>query len=180
VATIPNEVTFVAGAVLTAAQLNTNLRDAINFLITNAPMCVVRQTANQSLVASTYAPITFDAEDRDNDGMHSTVSNTSRMTAQTAGWYECGGTVSTTNTAAATSRGAKWTVNGADVGGSQTFLLLASGTVAIVAPPTKMLFLNVGDYVELQGITSGASPTTASAANTSQQCGANVHWISTA
>jgi hypothetical protein len=152
VATVPAEMTAVAGAVLTAAQWNTNVRDAVNFL-TNPPACEIRQTVAQSIpTGGTTTALLFDVEDFDNDGMHSTASLTSRITAQTAGRFQFGGGV----IFAVNGTGRRicwWALNGTAVLGSEATTMASSVANATCGPGarTKSVFLNVGDYVELIG-----------------------------
>lgn len=77
--------TWVAGDVLTAAQLNTDVRDNISFLA-NPPSAIARRAASQSIANATWTLITFDTEDRDTDGMF-TVASGDRITIVTAGLY---------------------------------------------------------------------------------------------
>lgn len=75
-----------AGDTWTAAMWNTYLRDNVNGLLTK-PMVVARRTTTITAAANTDTQVTLDAEDYDTDGMHSTSSNTARLTATTAGLY---------------------------------------------------------------------------------------------
>lgn len=86
-ATVPSYRTWVAGEVLTAANLNSNVRDAGNFWLTNKPVCEARQATPQSIANSSWVSVTFDTNDYNNDSMHSTTTNTTRFTATTAGRY---------------------------------------------------------------------------------------------
>jgi len=52
--------------------------------------CSVWNSANISVVDSTEVLLTFDSEDYDTDSMHSTSSNTDRITFTTAGKYVYG------------------------------------------------------------------------------------------
>jgi hypothetical protein len=72
--------------VVTAAKMNTHVRDNISFL-GSPPGCSVRAAGPQSVANATEVALTADTELFDNDTMHSTVSNTSRITATTAGRY---------------------------------------------------------------------------------------------
>lgn len=87
-ATVPSQQTYAAGDTLLAADLNSDVRDAVNFLI-NVPQVKVYNSANwTSFTASgTFALVTWDTEAIDTDTMHSTVSNTGRITFTTAGVY---------------------------------------------------------------------------------------------
>lgn len=53
----------------------------------NVPACRVFQTGAQTVPDGTLTNLTFDSERYDTDSMHSTVSNTSRITFNTAGIY---------------------------------------------------------------------------------------------
>lgn len=155
-ATVPVEMTFVAGAVLTAAQLNTNVRDAINFIIA-PPLAVVRQTVAQSIPNSTFTPYTFDTEDIDRDGMHSTSSNTGRLTAQTAGWYSLQGSGTFVASGVSAGEVVGFQTNGTgDEFGSHFAVTNAGFPGQMTVAATS--YLNVGDYVQLMGFqgTGGA------------------------
>lgn len=86
---------FSTNEVLTSAKMNEQLRDNGRWLSHNAtggaPMCRVYQSATLSGHA-TGAAITFDSERFDLGSMHSTVSNTSRITipASSGGKYLVG------------------------------------------------------------------------------------------
>jgi hypothetical protein len=141
--------TVSAGGTLTAALWNSQVRDAENFFLA-VPHVVLTQSVAQTVATATFAAITWDVEVRDNDSMHSTVTNTSRMTCVTAGWYEVSGAVGWTGSAVG-NRLSRWAVNGTAVTGTE---VSAAGTLATgvaFAAMTTGLFLNVGDYVELFG-----------------------------
>lgn len=155
-ATVPAEITFTAGAVLTAAQLNTNLRDAINFIIA-PPYAVLRQTSAQAISSATWTGLTFDVEDLDRDGMHSTTSNTSRATAVTAGYYAIKGALLFTANGTG-NRGLVVQVNGSASNryGKVQWPGFAGGSAGLLT--SRELYLNVGDYAEIAcNQTSGGS-----------------------
>lgn len=88
--TIPTPPTFVAGAPLTAAQLN-QLRDVQNFWA-NPPQCQAFDTTGPSLAtgATVTVPLVGEVYDIVQAGdaeMHSTTVNTSRITIRTSGKY---------------------------------------------------------------------------------------------
>jgi hypothetical protein len=85
-ATIPATRTWAVGEIVTAARLNLELRDALDFLL-NPPACHVSDGTGVSLVNSTATLMAWDSEQFDTDGMHSTVTNNSRITFVTAGTY---------------------------------------------------------------------------------------------
>ena len=70
-----------------ADQLNT----VIAYLMRDHPHCRVRNSANISISTATTTALTFDTERVDVGAMHSTASNTSRITITDPGWYEVGG-----------------------------------------------------------------------------------------
>ena len=176
--TVPSQRTWVAGEVVTASELNANVRDAINFVIT-PPMAILRQTVAQTIAFNSWASITFDTEDLDRDNGHSTVTNTSRYTCQTQGYYLCSGMVAFASNATG-RRLTHWTVNGTALNASRSesqTITVTSATDAVNAV-TRPIFMNVGDYLELQGWqdTGGNLNTSASGEETSAMF---VRWTST-
>lgn len=89
-ATLPAFRTWVAGEIVTAAFMNTNIRDPGNFFL-SWPVFEGRQTAGQSIPNGTPTALLFDAEDIDTDNGHSTSVNTSRYTPVTAGRFQISG-----------------------------------------------------------------------------------------
>lgn len=87
--------TYVAGEVHTAAHHNTYERDNIAWLATDSPTCGVYRSTAQSIGNAADVPVTFDSERFDNAAMHSTSSNTSRLTIPTGGGgkYLVGGVI---------------------------------------------------------------------------------------
>lgn len=176
-ATVPSQATMSAGGTLTAAIWNDDVRDAVNFFVSGRPRFQGRQTVAQSIGASVYASITLDVEDTDNDSGHSTSTNTSRYTAVTAGLYVCCGKVCFTNTSGGGDRRARLTVNGTAVVGSLGNQSSDASIPYAVCTPTMLVFLNAGDYLEVQGFQS-----TVGALNTAvsgeQQSMLHAHWLS--
>jgi len=176
VTAVPTTLTAVAGAVLTASEWNTNNRDVENWSLAPA-ICQVRQTSAQSLSNNTNTALLFDTEDVDSTGMHSTSSNTSRITAVYPGWYQFSGGYS----AAANATGVRvssFQVNSTVVNGSgsdQTSV--AAGTTVRMPTRTILIFLNVGDFCELAALqTSGGALNTA--VTTSEQPHCTAIWTS--
>lgn len=81
-----NPSTWVAGAVLTAAQLNQQVRDNTRFLH-GPPIVRVRRSTTQSINNSTWTAISFNTEDWDTDTMWSSTAPT-KIICRTAGKYE--------------------------------------------------------------------------------------------
>lgn len=150
-ATVPSYRTWATSEVVTAAMLNSNVRDPGQFWTTNRPKALLRQTVSQTLTTAVFASLTMDTEDHDNDGAHSTSSNTSRYTAQTAGWYLVSGAAGFAGNSTG-RRGTRWAVNGSALAGG----LVIGGNAGVgtcqVPAVTRLVTLAVGDYVELQAI----------------------------
>ncbi len=146
--TIPVYRTWVAGEIVTAAELNSNIRDAGNFFLAR-PMALLRQTVAQSIPNNTNTPITFDTEDLDRDSGHSTSSNTSRYTSPTQGYFfQTGG--GSTAASATGQRGVGWRQNGGGVNPVQTFMnTTAAGGWSGPAVPEIFFYNGTTDYTEL-------------------------------
>lgn len=86
-ATLPTTKTVAVGDKITAADYNTYTRDDMAFVIA-PPRCSVYNSAVLTPVTATWTVHTWDTEYYDTDTMHSTVSNTSRLVATTAGLYD--------------------------------------------------------------------------------------------
>lgn len=139
--------TIAAGEVFTAATLQ-QANDNGEFLI-DPPACSIFDSTAQSLADNTSTAMTSNEENFDNDSMHSTASNTSRITIQTAGRYMFWATLSF----AANSTGHR--VLRLLVNNTTTYDLqvINSGTAAtpIVLSGSKSLVLAASDYVECIG-----------------------------
>lgn len=85
-ATVPSPATFTTGEVVTAAKLNTEIRDAVNFIL-NPPQVRLYLTANQSTASTTVTVLSGWTELRDSDAMYAAGSPT-RITFNTSGVYQ--------------------------------------------------------------------------------------------
>ena len=166
---VPSTHVFSAGEVVTDTTMNNSVSAPLNFLLAR-PICQARQTVAQSVANNTSTAITMDSEDVDSSGMHSTSSNTSRLTAVYPGWYQVSSGVS----AAANATGFRMTtfkVNGTFVAGSASNATAVGAGASHRQPGRTMLvFLNVGDFVEAFYLqtSSGALNTSVADANTEQ------------
>ena len=147
------------GANPTSTILNARIRDAINFLKSRPHAVLRRITTNQSVSNNTNTPIFWNGEDLDTDGGHSNVTNPSRYTVGTAGYYHLSTVV-------------VWATNGSGYrhiflakngdtsfryGSNYTFVLGISGA-QICLSTCAVVPLQVGDYVEVWGFqNSGGS-----------------------
>lgn len=84
-ATVPNPRTWVSEQV-TDAKLNADIRDSFNFF-KSPPLAILRRSSDLSVPVAVATVVPWDVEIIDRDGGHSNVTNPSRYTSQTAGWY---------------------------------------------------------------------------------------------
>lgn len=159
-ATVPNEDTIAVGTKIAASWGNSDVRDAINFLL-NPPNVHVTNTTGLSHTTGVSLLLTWDTEVADTDTMHSTVTNTSRLVATTAGLY----TVTARAAFAANATGirsldVRKNAAGVAAGGtrvgydSQTPVTGAVTSVAVV----EDIRMAAGDYLEAFGYqTSGGA-----------------------
>jgi len=158
VATVPSQIVQSVGGRVKAADWNNELNALVAFY-TNPPRALVYQdTTGTTVPDSTYTSITFNNEGSgysssmigfDSDGMHSTVSNTSRFTAVTAGTYQFDGAICFVSNST-NSRAARWALNGSSFG-PIVRIPAVSGAITVVTAPTLFITMAVSDYVELQG-----------------------------
>lgn len=142
---IPTQRTWTAGEVVTAAMLNANIRDAINFGI-NAPALIARATVKYNVPNQQWTPMSYETVDVDPYGGHSS-SSPSRYTAPLPGVYRVSGQVDIDNNANG-FRSIRIQVNG----GAQVIAKLqipAINGVDTALVTTADVFLNAGDYVEI-------------------------------
>ena len=108
-------------------------------------------TAAFALTSGTAAVITLDSERWDTDTIHSTSSNTSRLTATTAGKYQITGHAEFASNGTAGRRRIEILLNGTTVLASQDCVLnTATPTDAVRCSITTHYDLAATDYVELR------------------------------
>lgn len=148
-ATKPSVATVAAGQKLTAALWNAQVYGDSNFWVNKKPLCIAYDTAAPSIPSSGLNSFALAAEFIDTDGMHSTTTNTGRITIQTAGWYKVWGNVA-------------WNSN---VTGTRGGIIRQNGTINVEPTYTQIAATNfnttvrlnegwvqcvVGDYFEIQ------------------------------
>ena len=139
--------TFVALEVLTASELNTYVRDNALFLST-PPSARVYNDADIGISHNTLTALTFNSERWDTDEIHSTVSNTGRLTCKTAGLHGIYGHIRFAPNVSG-SRIISIRLNGTDVIAHQRVSAIpASGDETSISIYTEYV-LAVNDYVEL-------------------------------
>jgi hypothetical protein len=163
--------TVSAGGIGTAALWNSQVRDTGTFFL-GTPHVVLRQSVAQSLTSSTFTAVTWDVEDRDNDAMHSTVTNTSRMTAVTAGWYEFMGLMAYAGNTSGVRNG-RWHINGTAIPGTEGGVPATFATGSGFVMPCSTAFMSVGDYLEMVVWQSSGGALNTSAAG--MRC--SVRWV---
>lgn len=143
--------TFVAGNVLTAAQMNTHVRDNMKALGgVDRPSVRVYNTTTQTIPNAALTTLTFNSERWDSQAMHSTVSNTSRLTVASgwAGQYLFGAHVSWA-VSSGTDRGIWILLNGGTIligGTSET----GTGALNSSMEITTLYSAVAGDFFDLQ------------------------------
>ena len=132
---------------------------------TGQPRVYVDNSANQSISDSVVTALSFDTELFDVGAMHSTVTNTSRITVPAAGVYVFSCNIDWVADSATGDRSARLIVNGA----STRALVVAAGKVGGDGPGqsvTTILDLAANDFVECAAAqNSGAARTVQSYAN---------------
>lgn len=134
-----------AGQPITAAWGDA-VNDAVAFLA-NPPKCRVYNSAAISTAHATSVPLTFNSERFDTDSMHSTVSNTGRITFTTAGTYYVGGDINWAS-AAGNLREAVIRLNGTTQIAGQRMAPIGAG-FGHTANLSALYAFSAGDYVEL-------------------------------
>jgi len=121
------------------------------FSTDDAPQARVFNNANIAIVTATLTALTFNSEDWDNDTIHSTSSNTERLTATTAGKCRVRGRVLWDNSILGTYRLVQIRKNGA---GNPLDLEIAApanfGFIGITQMVEAEVNLAAGDYVTLE------------------------------
>lgn len=112
-------------------------------------------STNQSIADSTLTAVALDSEVVDSNGLHSTVTNNSRLTIVTAGVYWIFGQMSWANNATG-FRQALLRLNGSTLV-AEDIVPVNSGSVQTTHNVFQKRVLAVGDYIELvAGHNSGA------------------------
>lgn len=126
--------------------------------------CRVTNTTNTTLTTNTETTLAWDTESWDTDAYHSTVTNTSRLTAPATGTYAVWGAIGFASGSTTGDRYIAFRVNG---GADFVFSLYGSpksATHGAAVPLYVQLQLTAGDYVELRAYqdSGGNLATTAS------------------
>lgn len=144
-ATVPAPRTWTVGELLTAAKLNTDLRDGLNFLLA-PPMAKLARAATLS-AANNGQKIPWDTETLDRDAGWASSPNPTRYTAQTAGWWSITSDGRWFASTTQFTRMFRVFKTGTDQGGSSTTVSPSTGLARNNV--TMQVNLNVGDYIEI-------------------------------
>lgn len=140
--------TWVTGELVTAAYLNSNIRDNIT-LLANPPSCKVYTSAGPTINNNSLTTVTFNNQYWNTDTNWSSGTNPSRLTVTTAGKYLCWFDIELAMTIAAGQFQAGLFKNGGSSGAqvyqsapvlNGTIRCAGAGIVALVA----------ADYLELK------------------------------
>ena len=142
ITTVPDKAT---GDIFTESMWDSSIRDNINNGIVTQLGCRVFSSANVA-TTSTPAAISFNSERFDNDTMHSSSTDPTRITINTDGVYVIGGNVEWQGDSGRLQVNIK--LNGSDFVGGQ-YQLGLSGSVVTRMVVTTMYNCVAGDYFEL-------------------------------
>ncbi len=170
--TIPSLALQNPGGAVNGALWNSGPKAVTDFY-TGPPLFRARQTSVMSTNSGSWYAMLLNFVDIDTDSGH--IANDSRYTSQVAGWYWCEGYV-TWNITGGQSRSdvAIWK-NSSLVLGAQQSVLKPSGDLLAVSA-SAIIYLAVGDYVEIQGL-QNTGGTINTAAGTDLAPSLNVLWI---
>ncbi len=151
---IPATLTASVGDKISAGNWNTYERDALNFLL-SPPRCKVFNSTTYTIASSAvFTLLSWDSEVYDTDTMHSTVTNTSRLVATTAGLYSH--TTSIFFAANATGqRAIEVRKNAAGSNSGGTLIVqsnsgaAATGAASMSVSTTTDVQMTAGDYLEV-------------------------------
>lgn len=138
--------TKAVGAVLPASHIN-GIRANQQYFASTFPHCNIKETTAQSIATGTWVPMTSDEEISDIGGMHSTVTNTSRVTipAGEGGLYRAAAIV----TFVANSTGNRFLGFGKNgVAPLAATSAVGSSTLDHVLSASQSFVLAAGDYLE--------------------------------
>jgi hypothetical protein len=135
-------------------------------IVATQPRVQVFHSTLQSIPDNTWTALTFDSEDTNPNGMHSTSSNPTRLTfAASSGWYLVwGGVVFSANSSG--YRGLRVLMNGNQTVGTAAFVGSDTGTGLVVT----QLFnaTSTATYIELQAFQNTGASLNAGGASTNR------------
>lgn len=147
-------------------------------VLANPPTAKMRNSITQSIANTTATALTWDTEDYDTAGGHSTVTNTSRYTVQTgyAGKYRLNATVFYAGNATG-DREVFFFKNGAAIAGSQNNAIPGAAS-ACSAQSQVLVQLAVGDYVEAYTFQNSGGALSTTTGSNGRESYFEVTWVS--
>jgi hypothetical protein len=174
VATVPSPHQFAVAEIVTADNINTYYQGIL--FLQNPPICVCYAGAVQSIPNATWTSLLFNLNRVDTYGGHSVTTNTSRYTAQVAGWYNVSG-IAVAGSATVNNWGVRLAVNGTAVLGTASNGPAYGGAVTAAAVTVCDVFLNVNDFVEVQVSQSSGGALNTGASGTDYTSLMRVRWV---
>lgn len=148
----PMQLAVVPGGDMLAGLYDSDLDGQIIASMPTFSGAMLTKSGTQSINATTYTAITFDGEVLDTDNYHSNSTNTTRLTAPSAGYYLVGGSVAFENLADAKTTIVTIYKNGSAVDGyGQTRDATGGSGATTSSHITVIVYLAAGDYVEIMG-----------------------------
>ena len=144
--TDPDLIHIAATGAVAPAAWGVVVNDDLNFL-NDPPGCSVYSSSVQTLTTNVLTALAANQENSDTDGMHSTVSQNTRITGQTDGRYMFLSNV-TFPANATGGRLLDFAVNGVTLTGSGMQLPSPGNTAPINLTYVRVITLVAGDYVE--------------------------------
>ena len=154
---VPSQRTWSVGDVVTAAMMNANVRDAVNFLAA-PPLAILTQANAQSIPATAWTPISLDTSVADTYSGHSNTVNNSRYTSQVGNFYFVLGMVAYASNATG-DRFASIYVNGVPADQGPASSQNAVSGYQTLSYAFGLIYLPAASYVELRAYTSTAVST---------------------
>ncbi|MCU1590084.1 MAG: hypothetical protein JWP11_1340 [Frankiales bacterium] len=152
--------TAVSGQPIRATAQFNALTAQVNYLLTGLPIAQMYQSVAQSIPTGAFTNLLLDVEVFDRDSGHSTVTNTDRYTAVTAGYYLVSWGVAWSNSTtgqrrsrlAVTTSGVSNAAIGSNIGGG-----VPSSSNIFTHGGSKIVYLGVNDYVCLAAFQDSGS-----------------------
>ena len=153
--------TWTTNEVLTSSDMNVYVRDNETFL-RNPPQCSASNSTGQNINSSTDTILSANTELFDTDGMHSTVTNNSRITIQTAGRYRVSAHASWDASTGGSYRRLRVSINGSTLHTLDLTSLVNSSGAGTGNNGSRCFILAATDYVEIEanhnaGVTLGVT-----------------------
>lgn len=137
--------------------------------------CKIYRSSTQTLTTNTHTVITFDSEDFDTDTMHSTVTNTSRITVPSTGYYAAVGVVPFAKNGTG-GRAAYIYLNGSFAGSGVNQAPNSSTSAQLVV--SGLFYATSGQYFELDAYqNSGGDLSAGHASSRPNQCELAVYKV---